>query len=89
MSKSGATISIPIGAETYSSAMADAKNYISWILASFSDYLVAPVLEIAVATQNAGVTAMPHADFQHRCGEVIRERGENPRDVVFRVGHCR
>jgi SAM-dependent methyltransferase len=34
------------GAETYSSAMADAKNYISWILASFSDYLSAPVLEI-------------------------------------------
>jgi hypothetical protein len=28
--------------------MADAKNYISWILSSFSDYLAAPVLEIGV-----------------------------------------
>ncbi len=40
--------SIPVGAETYSSAMADAKNYISWILESFSGYLAAPVLEIGV-----------------------------------------
>ena len=39
---------IPVGAETYSSAMADAKNYISWILDSFSEYLAAPVLEIGV-----------------------------------------
>ena len=38
----------PKGAETYSSAMADAKNYISWILSSFSGYLAAPVLEIGV-----------------------------------------
>jgi SAM-dependent methyltransferase len=38
----------PTGAETYSSAMADAKNYISWILDSFSGYLAAPVLEIGV-----------------------------------------
>src|ERR1700733_3034175 len=40
--------SSPVGAETYSSAMADAKNYISWILASFSGYLASPVLEIGV-----------------------------------------
>jgi SAM-dependent methyltransferase len=47
--KSGLTVEPePIGAETYSSAMADAKNYIAWIIDSFSDYLTAPVLEIGV-----------------------------------------
>ncbi|KYK46028.1 hypothetical protein A1D31_33995 [Bradyrhizobium liaoningense] len=38
----------PTGAETYSSAMADAKNYISWILDSFSTYVSTPILEIGV-----------------------------------------
>lgn len=49
MSEPGFTSpAVPQGAETYSSAMADAKNYISWILDSFSGYLAAPVLEIGV-----------------------------------------
>jgi len=39
---------MPVGAATYSSAMADAQNYISWILDSFSRYLTPPILEIGV-----------------------------------------
>src|SRR6516164_6028391 len=36
------------GAETYSSAMADARNYMDWILNAFGPYLCGPVLEIGV-----------------------------------------
>lgn len=36
------------GVETYSSAMADAKNYMAWILNAFGPYLSGPVLEIGV-----------------------------------------
>src|SRR4051812_12119379 len=43
-----ASAASPMGTATYSSAMADAKNYISWILDSFSTYVSAPVLEIGV-----------------------------------------
>jgi SAM-dependent methyltransferase len=38
----------PQGAETYSSAMADAKNYIGWIIDSFRGHLKAPILEVGV-----------------------------------------
>ena len=38
----------PMGAETYSSAMSDAKNYMNWMLSTFGPYLKAPVLEIGV-----------------------------------------
>ena len=48
MNKSGFNSAIPIGAETCSSVMVDAKDYIAWILDSFSGYLGAPVLEIGV-----------------------------------------
>lgn len=54
----------PTGAETYSSAMADAKNYISWILDSFSPYLAAPVLEI-------GVGHGSYADILRNYGDYI------------------
>jgi SAM-dependent methyltransferase len=36
------------GADTFSSAMSDATNYIGWILDSFKPYLGGPVLEIGV-----------------------------------------
>jgi SAM-dependent methyltransferase len=36
------------GADTYSSAMADAKNYMAWIISAFGPYLSSPVLEIGV-----------------------------------------
>jgi SAM-dependent methyltransferase len=55
---------VPQGAETYSSAMADAKNYISWILDSFSGYLAAPVLEI-------GVGHGSYASVLRECGDYI------------------
>ena len=51
------------GAETYSSAMADAKNYISWILASFSDYLSAPVLEIGVGHGSYASVLRGYGDY--------------------------
>jgi SAM-dependent methyltransferase len=38
----------PTGAETYSSAMADARNYMAWIVSAFAPYLAGPVLEIGV-----------------------------------------
>jgi SAM-dependent methyltransferase len=38
----------PTGDETYSSAMADAANYMSWILGAFGPYLRSPILEIGV-----------------------------------------
>jgi SAM-dependent methyltransferase len=53
---------VPVGAETYSSAMADAKNYIAWILDSFSGYLRAPLLEI-------GVGHGSYADVLRRYGD--------------------
>src|SRR6185369_18058124 len=53
----------PKGAETYSSAMADAKNYISWILASFTDYLVAPVLEIGVGHGSYASVLRGYGDY--------------------------
>ncbi|MBR0900696.1 class I SAM-dependent methyltransferase [Bradyrhizobium tropiciagri] len=39
---------VQTGAGTYSSAMADATNYMAWILDSFGPYLAGPVLEIGV-----------------------------------------
>ena len=39
---------IPVGASTYSSAMSDAQNYIDWILKSFAEFLLPPILEIGV-----------------------------------------
>src|SRR5882757_3976386 len=42
------TRAIQSGAETYSSAMADARNYMAWILDAFGPYLSGPVLEIGV-----------------------------------------
>src|SRR5262245_8491191 len=39
---------LPVGSETYSSAMSDAKNYMGWIIDSFGDTLAAPILEIGV-----------------------------------------
>jgi SAM-dependent methyltransferase len=53
----------PIGAETYSSAMAEAKNYIAWILDSFSDYLAAPVLEIGVGHGSYTDVLRGYADY--------------------------
>lgn len=55
--------SIPAGAETYSSAMADAKNYISWILASFSGYLASPVLEIGVGHGSYAGVLRDYGDY--------------------------
>jgi hypothetical protein len=43
--------------------MADAKNYISWILSSFSDYLAAPVLEIGVGHGSYASVLRGHSDF--------------------------
>ncbi len=40
--------STPTGAETYSSAMPNAKNYISWILGAFETYLEGPIIEIGI-----------------------------------------
>lgn len=63
MDKAAAALAaMPVGAETYSSAMADAKNYISWILDSFSKYVEAPILEIGVG----------HGSY----AELLRERGD-------------
>lgn len=42
------TLEPPTGAATYSSAMAEASNYIAWILAAFRPHLRAPVIEIGV-----------------------------------------
>jgi len=53
----------PKGAETYSSAMADAKNYISWILSSFSGYLAAPVLEIGVGHGSYASVLRGYGDY--------------------------
>ena len=40
------------GAEKYSSAMTDARNYVAWILNAFGPYLSGPVLEIGVGQGN-------------------------------------
>jgi SAM-dependent methyltransferase len=53
----------PVGAETYSSAMADAKNYISWILSSFSGYLAPTVLEIGVGHGSYAGVLRGHGDY--------------------------
>lgn len=58
-----ASVPAPRGAETYSSAMADAKNYIAWILASFSDYLAAPVLEIGVGHGSYASVLRGYGDY--------------------------
>jgi SAM-dependent methyltransferase len=43
--------------------MADAKNYISWILDSFSGYLAAPVLEIGVGHGSYAVALRSYGDY--------------------------
>ncbi|WP_158626746.1 class I SAM-dependent methyltransferase [Bradyrhizobium sp. RP6] len=43
--------------------MADAKNYISWILASFSEYLAAPVLEIGVGHGSYASVLRDYGDY--------------------------
>lgn len=53
----------PVGAETYSSAMADAKNYISWVLESFSGYLTAPILEIGVGHGSYASALRNYGDY--------------------------
>jgi SAM-dependent methyltransferase len=55
-------IDAPTGADTYSSAMSDAKNYIGWILDSFGGIINEPILEIGVG----------HGSY----AEALRERGE-------------
>lgn len=58
---SEASAAMPTGSETYSSAMADATNYISWLLGAFGENLRAPILEIGVG----------HGSYAH----LLRERG--------------
>ena len=53
----------PTGAETYSSAMADAKNYMAWILSAFGPYLSAPVLEIGVGHGSYASVLRTHGPY--------------------------
>jgi SAM-dependent methyltransferase len=53
---------VPTGADTYSSAMSDARNYISWMLESFDEVIQPPTLEIGVG----------HGSY----AEVLQQRGE-------------
>ncbi|WP_439409342.1 methyltransferase domain-containing protein [Bradyrhizobium sp. DASA03076] len=57
------TATSPMGAETYSSAKADAKNYISWILDSFSTYVSAPILEIGVGHGSYATVLCDHGSY--------------------------
>lgn len=40
--------SAPTGSDTYSSAIADAHNYMTWLIDSFSPFIEAPILEVGV-----------------------------------------
>lgn len=43
-----APISAPTGSDTYSSAIADAHNYMTWLIDSFRPFIEAPILEVGV-----------------------------------------
>lgn len=51
------------GAETYSSAMSDAKNYINWIVGEFDAVLAPPILEIGVGHGSYAEILRSYGDY--------------------------
>lgn len=79
MEKSAATAIAPSGDETYSSAMADAKNYMAWLIEAFGPYIAAPVLEVGVghgsyAEMLRGLGPYVGVDYDRRSVEAARQR---------------
>lgn len=48
MKASQVLTSAPTGSDTYSSAIADAHNYMNWLIDSFRPFIEAPILEVGV-----------------------------------------
>jgi SAM-dependent methyltransferase len=54
---------MPIGADTYSTAMSEADNYINWILAVLRPYLKGPLLEIGIGHGSYATVLRDFGDY--------------------------
>jgi SAM-dependent methyltransferase len=51
------------GAETYSSAIADARNYMSWVVGGFRPYLEGRILEVGIGHGHYSTLLGAHGDY--------------------------
>ncbi len=87
ISPTGAVQAVPTGSDTYSSAMADAQNYIGWILGALRPYLKGPVLEIGVGHGSYAPILREYGQYtgcDFDPASVDLARGRFP-DLVFEV----
>jgi SAM-dependent methyltransferase len=55
---------LKVGAETYSSAIADAHNYMNWLISQFEPYLHGNILEIGIGHGSYCTLLSPFGDYR-------------------------
>jgi SAM-dependent methyltransferase len=73
------------GAETYSSAIADAHNYMAWLVDQFSEYLHGRILEVGIGHGSYCALLRKHGDYlgiDHDAASVAHAKVRFP-DIAF------